>query len=213
MFNFALAWAVPPGLSTIAYKTYFIFGTFNFAAFIHIFFMFPETAGRTLEEIEDVFNQGHVFTAWNVKRDVGKKTLKDVVGDKVSPGFFLYARYILTERHFVARSPRSRQPRREVRGLGRKHLPSSLTLTFPPPLCYIESPYPGWHASSRPLLLYVPQRTNLSVRACYCDDHDFLHLASCISIVNHRAVVCSCRQHFAHTCCLVRRLRYLSTLR
>ncbi|OJT07815.1 High-affinity glucose transporter [Trametes pubescens] len=82
VFNFALAWAVPPGLSTIAYKTYFIFGTFNFAAFIHIFFMFPETAGRTLEEIEDVFNQGHVFTAWNVKRDVGKKSLKDVVGDK-----------------------------------------------------------------------------------------------------------------------------------
>ncbi len=89
MFNFALAWAVPPGLSTIAYKTYFIFGTFNFAAFIHIFFMFPETAGRTLEEIEDVFNQGHVFTAWNVKRDVGKKLLKDVVGDKVRPGLSL----------------------------------------------------------------------------------------------------------------------------
>ncbi|THH31071.1 hypothetical protein EUX98_g3119 [Antrodiella citrinella] len=80
LFNFALAWAVPPGLATIAYKTYFIFGTFNFAAFIHIFFCFPETAGRTLEEIEEVFNQGHVFTAWNIKRDVGKKTLKDVVG-------------------------------------------------------------------------------------------------------------------------------------
>ena len=52
LFNFALAWAVPPGLSNIAWKTYFIFGTFNFAAFIHIFFMFPETAGRTLEEME-----------------------------------------------------------------------------------------------------------------------------------------------------------------
>lgn len=26
LFNFALAWAVPPGLDTIAYKTYFIFG-------------------------------------------------------------------------------------------------------------------------------------------------------------------------------------------
>ncbi|TCD64632.1 hypothetical protein EIP91_003834 [Steccherinum ochraceum] len=81
LFNFALAWAVPPGLSTIAYKTYFIFGTFNFAAFIHIFFCFPETAGRTLEEIEDVFAQGHVFTAWKVKRNVGKKTLQDVVGE------------------------------------------------------------------------------------------------------------------------------------
>lgn len=40
--------------------------------------MFPETAGRTLEEVEDVFNQGHVFSAWKVKRDVGKKTLQDL---------------------------------------------------------------------------------------------------------------------------------------
>ena len=81
VFNFALAWAVPPGLSNIAWKTYFIFGTFNFAAFIHIFFMFPETAGRTLEEIEDVFAQGHIFTAWKIKRDVGKKTLQDISHD------------------------------------------------------------------------------------------------------------------------------------
>jgi hypothetical protein len=77
LFNFALAYAVPPGLETIAWKVYFIFGTFNFAAFIHIFFMFPETVGRTLEEMDDVFDQGHVFTAWKVKRDVGKKTLAD----------------------------------------------------------------------------------------------------------------------------------------
>ncbi|KAI5122871.1 hypothetical protein M0805_003323 [Coniferiporia weirii] len=78
IFNFALAWAVPPGLSTIAYKTYFIFGTFNFAAFIHIFFCFPETKGRTLEEIEDVFSQGHIFTAWKISPNVGKKTLEEV---------------------------------------------------------------------------------------------------------------------------------------
>jgi len=79
LFNFALAWAVPPGLSTIAWKTYFIFGTFNFAAFIHVFFMYPETVGRTLEEIEEIFKQGNVFTAWRIGRDVGKKSLADVV--------------------------------------------------------------------------------------------------------------------------------------
>ncbi|KAJ3476770.1 hypothetical protein NLI96_g10930 [Meripilus lineatus] len=79
LFNFALAFAVPPGLSTIAYKTYFIFGTFNFAACIHIFFCFPETAGRTLEEVEEVFSKGHIFTAWKIDREVGKKTLDDLV--------------------------------------------------------------------------------------------------------------------------------------
>ncbi|KAI0071664.1 general substrate transporter [Panus rudis PR-1116 ss-1] len=80
-FNFALAFAVPPGLSNIAYKTYFIFGTFNFAACIHIFFCFPETAQRTLEEVEEIFAQGHIFTAWKIGRDVGKKTVQDVLKD------------------------------------------------------------------------------------------------------------------------------------
>jgi hypothetical protein len=79
LFNFALAWAVPPGLSNIAYKTYFIFGAFNLGAFIHIFFMFPETAGRTLEEVEEIFTEGNTFTAWRVDRSVGRKTLEQVV--------------------------------------------------------------------------------------------------------------------------------------
>ncbi|KAJ3489891.1 hypothetical protein NLI96_g1838 [Meripilus lineatus] len=78
LFNFALAFAVPPGLSSIAYNTYFIFGAFNFAAFIHIFFCFPETAGRTLEEVEEVFSKGHKFTAWKIGWEVGKKTLDDL---------------------------------------------------------------------------------------------------------------------------------------
>jgi len=81
IFNFALAWFAPPALSNIYYKTYFLFGTFNWAALINFFFCHPETAGRTLEEIEEVFAQGHVFTAWKIKRDVGKKTLEQVVAE------------------------------------------------------------------------------------------------------------------------------------
>ena len=41
--------------------------------------MYPETVGRTLEEVEEIFNQGHTFTAWMIGKDVGKKTLKEVV--------------------------------------------------------------------------------------------------------------------------------------
>ncbi|KAF8555782.1 general substrate transporter [Imleria badia] len=84
LFNFALAWAVPPGLSSIAWKTYFVFATFNFAAAIHFTFCFPETAQRTLEEIEAVFAQGHVFSAWAISRDVGKRNLEDLVARKVA---------------------------------------------------------------------------------------------------------------------------------
>jgi len=70
LFNFALAWAVPPGLASIAWKTYFIFGTFNFAAFLHVLVMFPETKGRTLEEIESVFEESKWYAAWRVGDDV-----------------------------------------------------------------------------------------------------------------------------------------------
>jgi hypothetical protein len=55
---------------------YYIFGGFNFAAFVHVWFMFPETVGRTLEV--EVFDQGHVFAVWKIERDVGSKTLQDI---------------------------------------------------------------------------------------------------------------------------------------
>lgn len=41
--------------------------------------MFPETVGRSLEEVEEIFKQGHTFTAWKIGKDVGKKTLAEVV--------------------------------------------------------------------------------------------------------------------------------------
>lgn len=78
-FNTALAFAVPPGLANIGFVTYFIFGIFNFLAAIHIIFMFPETGGRTLEEVEEIFNQGQIFTAWRVDPNAGKRTLDDVL--------------------------------------------------------------------------------------------------------------------------------------
>ncbi|KAF9069988.1 general substrate transporter [Rhodocollybia butyracea] len=81
-FNFALGWATPPGFANIAWKTYFVFGTFNFAAAIHFFFMFPETVGRSLEEVEDIFNEGHTFAPWKIGKDVGKKTLAEISQDK-----------------------------------------------------------------------------------------------------------------------------------
>ncbi|TEB26103.1 glucose transporter [Coprinellus micaceus] len=81
-FNTALAFAVPPLLDAIGWKTYFIFGTFNFACFIHVFFMFPETVGRSLEEVEEIFKSGHVFTAWKIGRDVGRKDVAGVVQER-----------------------------------------------------------------------------------------------------------------------------------
>lgn len=77
-FNMALAWAVPPMLDHISFSTYFVFAAFNTAAFVHVLFMFPETCGRTLEEMEDIFGQGHIFAAWKIKRHVGVKTAEEL---------------------------------------------------------------------------------------------------------------------------------------
>jgi len=46
--------------------------------------MYPETVGRSLEEVEEIFQQGHVFSAWAISRNIGVKTLDQVVSDKVS---------------------------------------------------------------------------------------------------------------------------------
>ncbi|KAF9143698.1 hypothetical protein BG015_000349, partial [Linnemannia schmuckeri] len=68
-FNFALAYAVPPLLESIQYRTYFIFGGFCVAMTIHVFFMFPETKGRTLEEMDQIFNSDvPIFKAWEASK-------------------------------------------------------------------------------------------------------------------------------------------------
>ncbi|KAM0749989.1 general substrate transporter [Meredithblackwellia eburnea MCA 4105] len=84
-FNFALAYFGPVALRNIRYKTYYLFGTFCAAGAINMFFCLPETRGRTLEEMEEIFNAGHVFTAWKIKSDVGKHTLEDVLASRRSP--------------------------------------------------------------------------------------------------------------------------------
>ncbi|PGG98712.1 hypothetical protein AJ80_09485 [Polytolypa hystricis UAMH7299] len=54
-FNFALGYFVPPAFVSIKWKTYLIFAVFCTAMLVHVFFMFPETAGKTLEEVEGIF--------------------------------------------------------------------------------------------------------------------------------------------------------------
>lgn len=55
-FNFALAYFVPPAFKNITWQTYILFAVFCFAMFWHVFFLFPETANKTLEEVEAIFD-------------------------------------------------------------------------------------------------------------------------------------------------------------
>ncbi|KAH7071756.1 high affinity glucose transporter [Paraphoma chrysanthemicola] len=67
IFNFALSYFVPPAFVNIKWKVYIIFGVFCTAMAIHTFFAFPETAGKTLEDVEEMFLAG--VPAWKTKVD------------------------------------------------------------------------------------------------------------------------------------------------
>ncbi|KAI7400527.1 general substrate transporter [Hortaea werneckii] len=71
-FNFALGYFVPPAFENITWQTYVIFAVFCTAMTIHVFFMFPETAGKPLEEVNEMFEGPHGIKyigvpAWKTK--------------------------------------------------------------------------------------------------------------------------------------------------
>ena len=73
-FNFALSYFVPPAFVSITWRVYILFGVFLVAMFIHVFFMFPETATKTLEEVESIFLDPHGIKgvgtpAWKTRVD------------------------------------------------------------------------------------------------------------------------------------------------
>lgn len=85
LFNFALGYFVPPAFENIKWKTYLLFGVFCTAMFIHVFFMFPETAGKTLEEIEGIFTDPsgpkYIGTpAWKTRNAVRRAAVMEVTG-------------------------------------------------------------------------------------------------------------------------------------
>ncbi|KAE8147111.1 general substrate transporter [Aspergillus avenaceus] len=54
-FNTALGLFTPVAFENIRWQTYIIFGVFNTVMLVHVYFLFPETAGKTLEETERMF--------------------------------------------------------------------------------------------------------------------------------------------------------------
>ena len=78
MFNFALSYFVPPAFVNIKWRVYILFGVFCTVMTIHIFFCFPETAGKTLEEVEEMFLSG--TKAWKTRVDF-KHIVREEHGD------------------------------------------------------------------------------------------------------------------------------------
>ncbi|TKA30042.1 hypothetical protein B0A50_02761 [Salinomyces thailandicus] len=58
LFNWALGLYIPPGFINIHYGLFIVFGVMRCLAAIQFYFTYPETCGKTLEEIEESFATG-----------------------------------------------------------------------------------------------------------------------------------------------------------
>lgn len=76
-FNTVLGAFVPPAFAQIRYKVYIVFGIFNLCMMIHAALLFPETAGKTLEDTEKMFEDPNGIPylgtpAWKVRNPSSK---------------------------------------------------------------------------------------------------------------------------------------------
>ncbi|PWY79012.1 MFS sugar transporter [Aspergillus eucalypticola CBS 122712] len=81
-FNFLLAEVTPVGFDAIGYQYYIIFAVLNAAIVPIVYFFFPETNGRSLEEIDEIFLQSKsVFDPPRLARTLPRMHLAEVVDD------------------------------------------------------------------------------------------------------------------------------------
>ncbi|KAJ6109949.1 hypothetical protein N7486_002184 [Penicillium sp. IBT 16267x] len=57
LFNFVVVEVTPSGFDNIQYRYYIIWAIINFIIVVTVYFLFPETNGRSLEEMDEIFKQ------------------------------------------------------------------------------------------------------------------------------------------------------------
>lgn len=82
IFNFALSYFVPPAFVNIKWKVYLVFGVFLNTMALHFFFCFPETAGKTLEQVDQMF--ATKTRPWNTKVERGLENIDLEQSESVS---------------------------------------------------------------------------------------------------------------------------------
>ncbi|KAK3936800.1 general substrate transporter [Diplogelasinospora grovesii] len=96
VFNFALGMFTPPAFINITWKLFIIFGVLCVAASAWFYVFYPETCGKTLEEVELMFSKDGPHP-WNTKKGesrltaeieavVNRKTAHDEPETHVAPG-------------------------------------------------------------------------------------------------------------------------------
>lgn len=80
IFNFLIVQVTPTMIASIGWRTYLVFAIFNMAFIPVIYLFYPETAGRSLEEIDVVFSRAFVEkkSPVTVARTLKKLTVQEV---------------------------------------------------------------------------------------------------------------------------------------
>lgn len=74
LFNFIIAEITPVGFATIKNRYYIIYAVINAAAIPTVYFFFPETNGRALEEMDDMFGESkNIFDPPRIARSMAKR--------------------------------------------------------------------------------------------------------------------------------------------
>ncbi|KAJ5698848.1 hypothetical protein N7462_000853 [Penicillium macrosclerotiorum] len=86
-FNFLLAEVTPVGFDTISYRYYIIFAVLNAVIVPIVYFFFPETNGRSLEEIDEIFIQSrNIFDPPRIARTMPKMHVGESYGIEMTQG-------------------------------------------------------------------------------------------------------------------------------
>ncbi|KAF7114907.1 hypothetical protein CNMCM5793_000677 [Aspergillus hiratsukae] len=73
LFNFLVAEVTPPAFANIGWRYYIVYTAINAFSFLMIYIFYPETKGRTLEEIDDIFIQSKsIFDPVRVEKSLPK---------------------------------------------------------------------------------------------------------------------------------------------
>lgn len=66
VLNFMVVMITPVAFNSIGVYTYAIFGVMNLLMFVVVYFLYPETSHRSLEEIDNIFMDSNPWTPWDV---------------------------------------------------------------------------------------------------------------------------------------------------
>lgn len=85
IFNFMVVEITPSGIETLGWKFYIIWTVLNFSFVPTVYFFYPETADRTLEDLDRYFREhSNVFVHRDADATNGKRPLRYIEQDQIA---------------------------------------------------------------------------------------------------------------------------------